>query len=102
MASSVQPFGAMQLVDTSGLDQGLMRILRDAEVSEDVIDAVTFPNGRPMQLKTLTEFYFAIDKRNLHESVMAFLNTVPLLRRDTARIPMEHVRICAAHSVAVN
>ena len=101
MASSAQPFGAMQLVDTSGLDQGLMRILRDAEVSEDVIDAVTFPNGRPMQLKTLTEFYFAIDKRNLHESVMAFLNTVPLLRRDTARIPMEHVRICAAHSVAV-
>jgi hypothetical protein len=93
-------YGSLKIADTSGPDEGLMKVLRECEVSEDLIDAITYPNGRPLQMKTLTQFYFSIDSKDLHGSVEALLMKVPLIQVDTDRLPMEACRLCAAHTVA--
>ena len=77
----------------SGPDEGLMRLLRDAQLAEDFIDEVTWPNGSPYQWKTCSELFWSISKADPHSSVEKILNATPYTQSNPSLAPMIACRL---------
>jgi hypothetical protein len=88
-------------LDVSGPDEGLLMMLREIGLDEDVIDAVTHPNGSPYKWKTTTEFFWSINKLDPQASIERIIQTVPCLQGDGAdRAPMQACKMAAAYDLA--
>ena len=70
-----------------------MRLLRDAQLVEEFIDEVTFPNGSPYKWKTCSELFWSISKADPHASVEKILSATPYTQANPSLAPMIACRL---------